>query len=264
MSLSVLERMRALRVCVIGDAMDDCYVFGHCTRLAQEAPVPIFVPERTERREGGAANVALQLGALCDQVRLMHPRKRSAKTRWIAGTHQVLRMDEDEIAPADWYARLDAAEEVQSADVVILSDYAKGALTEPLCRLVIEMGKPVVVDPKGSSWAKYAGATMICPNEREYAAWDGAHAPPIIVHKRGAAGLTIRTQDGETTVPACAQAVYDVTGAGDVVVAVMAAALGAHMPLTDAAALANRAAGWAVGQVGTTVVPRERFIEWLQ
>jgi bifunctional ADP-heptose synthase (sugar kinase/adenylyltransferase) len=261
--VDVLERMAALNVLVIGDAMWDEYRFGECTRLAQEAPVPVFEVRAHEKRFGGAANVAAQIGELCG-VRLLSPPDRCTKVRYIAGTHQLLRIDDDRIARSDWYDRLEVATEVQRADVVVLSDYAKGALTEPLCRLVMDLAKLVVVDPKGTSWQKYQGAHVICPNEREFEAWDGHESPPIIVHKRGSLGLRLIQSEQTVDVPACAQAVYDVTGAGDVIVSVIAACLGVGMDIREAAALANRAAGWAVGQVGTTVVPRERFAAWLR
>ncbi len=258
----LIERMAGVRALVIGDAMVDEYRFGTVARLAQEAPVPVFHVDRVERRPGGAANVAAQIGELC-AVDLIAPDVRCTKVRYLAGTHQVLRVDDDQYARTDWWRNRGVVEAAARADVVVLSDYAKGALATELCQRVIEAARLVVVDPKGESWRMYEGAHVVCPNEREFEAWDGNERPPAIVHKRGPLGLRLIQGEQTVDVPACAQAVYDVTGAGDVVVAVIAAALGAGMPLIEAAHLANRAAGWAVGQIGTTVVPRGRFVEWL-
>ena len=167
------------------------------------------------------------------------------------------------------------------ADAVVLSDYKKGVVSEVVAARVIEVavahGKPVVVDPKGRDYAKYRGATVITPNADEAgqaanvpiegesdlleaasrlsAACDGA----ALLVTRGAAGMTLFTRDSRLDVPTRARDVYDVTGAGDTVVAMLAVALGRDMPLEQAVVLANAAAGIVVGKVGTSTVTLEEL-----
>jgi rfaE bifunctional protein kinase chain/domain len=138
---------------------------------------------------------------------------------------------------------------------VILSDYGKGLLDEKLCQYFIDFAKrrkiPVFVDPKGPDWSKYHGADWICPNEQEWAGHLSRYLDiPKVLRKRGPHGLTI----DDTDFPSAARAVFDVTGAGDTVVAVFAMAICAGADPGSAAQLANIAAGWTVGQVGTVSI----------
>lgn len=268
--LDTVERFSAVRALVVGDALIDHYHFGRIDRISPEAPVPIFVEDysKAEIRRGGADNVAHQLEALGCQVCTAFALRRSIKHRYMVGHYQVFRVDKDH------YETPHESFEVSlhDVDVVVLSDYAKGFLTPALCQDVIETAKakniPVVVDPKGTDWSKYSDATVLCPNQREFEAWNKLMPPAQIVLKRGEHGLSvIEYCEGENgyraccDVPAQARHVYDVTGAGDVVVAVVAAALGVGCGLRDAARLATFAAGYAVGEVGTTVCPKEKLIE---
>lgn len=267
--VDTVERFADARALVVGDALIDHYHFGHIDRISPEAPVPVFVEDysKAEMRRGGADNVAHQLEVLGYRVRTAFPVRRSIKHRYMVGHYQVFRVDKDcHETPDDSFEV-----SLNDIDVIVLSDYAKGFVTPALCEEVIETAKardiPVVVDPKGTNWSKYSGATVVCPNQREFDLWDYVDQPRNILLKRGEAGLSVieaNTQYGMPTrfdIPAQARHVYDVTGAGDVVVAVVAAALGVGCDLRNAARLATFAAGYAVGEVGTTVCPKEKLIE---
>jgi len=139
-------------------------------------------------------------------------------------------------------------------DAVILSDYAKGALTPELCASVLkqcrELEIPVIVDPKGEGWGKYVGCSVICPNEKEARNCE-IDLFDTVLFKEGANGMTLLENGRRKHIEATAKAVFDVTGAGDTVVAVLAAAMAAGAGLEDAALLANLAAGHVVGLPGT-------------
>jgi len=267
-SLADLVRMfSTVRALVIGDCMVDQYHWGRVDRLSPEGPVPIFLEEGTESRRGGADNVAHQLEVLGCHVKTVFAKRWSVKHRYFAGHHQVLRLDDDHRASAQ---DVDEACEriaycINDVDVVILSDYAKGLLTPQLCQDVIKMHKPVVVDPKGSDWAKYRGATVICPNEHELVSHTEDWHCGMIVAKLGAKGLAIRTLDGveHLRIPAVAKQVFDVTGAGDVVTALIAAGLGVNASMENAAIIANHAAGVVVGKLGTAVCSKQELIDSL-
>ncbi len=256
-----------VRALVIGDAIVDQYHWGRVERLSPEAPVPIFIEESTEPRRGGADNVAHQMETLGCRVKTVFAKRWSVKHRYFAGHHQVFRSDDDQRAGQqdvdDACQRI--AHCIHDYDVVVLSDYAKGLLTPQLCRDVINKRKPVVVDPKGSNWEKYRGSTVICPNEHEL----GSHSQDwhcgLIVAKLGAKGLAIRTHDGveHLRIPTVAKQVFDVTGAGDVVTALLAAGLAVNASLENAAIIANHAAGIVVGKLGTAVCSKADLIESL-
>ena len=253
----ILDKLSDVRVLVCGDAILDVYHFGRVDRISPEAPVPIFVEDlkKIETRRGGADNVAHQLEALGCQVSEHLSKFPSVKHRYMVGHHQVFRIDYDSDAFGESYTS-----SLEGLDCIVLSDYNKGFLTSRVCQgLLAEAWKleiPVIVDPKGTDWTKYQGADIICPNEKEWAAVQFIEPPNAdLVIKYGEKGLGIR-RFGETTtrlMPARAKTVFDVTGAGDVVVAVLAAAIGTGASLEDAATLANLAAGHVVGQLGTAV-----------
>lgn len=267
-SLADLVRMFCtVRVLVIGDAMEDDYHFGRVDRLSPEAPVPVFIEESVQARRGGADNVAHQLEVLGCHVHTVFASRLCVKHRYFAGHHQIFRRDADCFATAQ---DVDAAAKriaycINNFDVIVLSDYAKGLLTPQLCQDVIKTRKPVIVDPKGTDWAKYRGATVVCPNEHEL----GAHSEDwhcgMIVAKLGSRGIAIRTHDGveHLRIPAVAKQVFDVTGAGDVVTAVIAAAMGVNASMENAAIIANHAAGVVVGKLGTAVCSKDELIESL-
>lgn len=259
-----------VRVLVIGDAIVDQYHFGRVERLSPEAPVPIFIEEITEPRRGGADNVAHQLEVLGCRVRSIFANRLSVKHRYFAGHHQIFRRDADHWATAEDIedASKRVAYHINDTDVVVLSDYNKGILTHELCQDVIRLGRPVVVDPKGRDWAKYRGASVICPNSLELAMVDvDAISPAMrIVEKQGPLGLKVHTARGTQTdnISATAKQVYDVTGAGDVVTALVAASIGVGASLHDAAIIANHAAGVVVGKLGTAVCTKNELLESLR
>lgn len=269
----ILERFTDLHILVAGDPMTDVYHFGRVDRLSPEAPVPVFVEESVSRRAGGAANVVAQLRALNVTSRSTFPPCEvwTEKHRYLVGHQQLFRVDHDFNVQADWSRHGDA----KDWQALVISDYAKGALLGPMLEHKIAefalAGVPIIVDPKGTVWTRYVGATVICPNDREMSGtWNGI---PAVVHKRGALGLRLygaptpyrepEAVDGMgisrhfQDFPAKAKHVFDVTGAGDTVTAVIAATVAAGGTLEQACELANIAAGYVVGEVGTTVCPLE-------
>ena len=305
----LLESFPGTRVLVVGDVMLDEYVWGAVSRISPEAPVPVVdVHERTFR-PGGAANAAAGVAALGgvavlagvigddghgsllrtalrereldgDGLFVDPQRLTTTKTRVIAHSQQVVRTDVEQRAPlaADVHDRLVefAVGQVGDAECVVISDYAKGVVTDELARAVIAEARssstPVVVDPKGLDWARYANATVLTPNVHEAARAAGVYydGDPDVVEicerlrptlagcalllTRGQAGMTLVSNGASLDVPATAQEVYDVTGAGDTVVSVLAVALARRAPLEAAVRLANAAAGVAVGHVGAAQV----------
>jgi D-beta-D-heptose 7-phosphate kinase/D-beta-D-heptose 1-phosphate adenosyltransferase len=215
-------------------------------------------------------------------------RATTVKTRYFAGIQQLLRTDReatgslDSKAAADIVARAEAA--LDRTDVVVLSDYGKGVLAGPLAGRLIaaaaKAGRPIIVDPKGDDFTRYRGASLVTPNRRELAeasrmpaatddeviaaarAIIGRCGIAAVLCTRSAEGMTLVAEDAADHLPAEARAVFDVSGAGDTVVAAVAAALGAGMALVDAAMLANVAAGIVVGKVGTAVAwPQEMIAD---
>lgn len=256
------------RALVIGDPMDDIYRFGRVERVSQEAPVPVFVGEHTDVRRGGADNVAANLEALGLQVTTCFPeRPWTMKLRYMVGHHQLFRVDHDRhlLPTARDVEDIATHLRLRPPDVVVLSDYAKGWLSHDLCKAVIGNTRaPVVVDPKGPHWAKYAYADVICPNEAEWIQVCKRYPGGVraMILKRGARGLRldqfikvspVLDTAESIDIPAQARHVFDVTGAGDTVVATVAATLAAGGTFETAARLANLAAGIVVGEVGTSV-----------
>lgn len=268
----IVEKMSGVHALVIGDAITDEYIFCRSDRICPEAPVPVLVPVRRERRPGGAKNVVAQLKVLGCSTQELFGYPISLKQRYMVGHQLVLRVDTDcqaELAPEDGIAVFDELISQRRPDVIILSDYAKGTLSPELCQHVIEeAGKRsvyVVVDPKGEDWSKYWGAELLCPNQKEYdAVRRRLSMSSNIVIKRGEHGLHVSTDEISTTLPAQARHVFDVTGAGDTVVAVMAAAIAAGANIVPAAQLANLAAGYVVGEIGTTVCPKDTLLGLLK
>lgn len=272
----VLSRFEAgaLRILVVGDAMLDTYYFGLVGRICPEAPVPVFVTERTDTRAGGAANVFTQLSHLGIDTRLFAGINRSSKRRYMVGHHLLLRVDADMYNNPSAIEIQDIAYTIEGhawlPHAVVLSDYAKGQCSPRLCQRTIEAararGIPVIVDPKGADWEKYAGATVICPNEHEWAQVDStAPEGSMVLVKHGDKGLALfgpvdsNGNRHAQLFPSVAQKVYDVTGAGDTVVALVAATLAAGGTLSLAAVLANVAAGVVVAKVGTSTCSLEEL-----
>jgi rfaE bifunctional protein kinase chain/domain len=299
------------RVLVVGDVMLDRYWFGEVSRISPEAPVPVVRIARMEERPGGAANVARNAAALGAQATLLavvgddEPAASLArllrtegvtahltrdpslhttvKLRVIGRQQQLLRIDFENLpAPDALEAKLVSFEaELQAADVVILSDYAKGALThvERMIEAARAAGKPVLVDPKGDEYERYRHATLLTPNRGEFREVAGrwkseedlaARAQRLRESLELSALLVTRSEEGMTLfrenevlhVPTVAQEVYDVSGAGDTVIATLGVMLAAGLDLADAVRWANKAAGIVVGKLGTAVVhPEELFAE---
>jgi len=297
----------AARVLVAGDVMLDRYLFGATGRISPEAPVPVVHVRETDDRPGGAANVAVNLAALGTRTTLIGLvgndeaantlesilRRRGirtalqrvpglptiTKTRVQSRGQQLIRLDQEE---TDGRGGDDLAtqvrEQVSGNDVVVLSDYGKGALSavKDMIRVCRDAGVAVLVDPKGSDFGKYAGATMITPNQSEFEAVAGrANSDDDLVERARrmvddlelGALLVTRSEKGMLLVAAGdepvflstqAREVYDVTGAGDTVIATVAAAISTGLDFRTAAAIANLAAGLVVRKIGVaTVTPSE-------
>ncbi len=291
------------RVLVVGDAMLDRYWFGAVDRISPEAPVPVVRVNREEERLGGAANVAMnvtRLGAQCTLLTVVGDdpagqRLREllaeqgvatvvgtdaqlrtvVKLRVIGRSQQLLRVDFENQPDHEVLQQMlaDYRRLLGQHDVVLLSDYGKGGLTHvgEMIELARAAGKPVLVDPKGSDFSRYAGATAITPNRAELAAVVGAwHGEADLASRstalraslglaallvtRSEEGISLFDDAGHLHLPTTAREVFDVTGAGDTVIASLAALLACGMPLREAAAQANRAAGIVVSRFGTAAV----------
>ena len=291
------------RVLVVGDVMLDRYWFGEVSRISPEAPVPVVKVERSEERPGGAANVARNAAALGAAVTLLsvigHDEAgacleklvldegiegrlhrdpsvpTTVKLRVIGRQQQLLRIDFETVpSHAVLAAKLDEFERsVARADVVILSDYAKGGLThiERMIACARAAHKTVLVDPKGEDFARYHGATAMTPNRAEFrqvaGSWKteaefAAKAQRMrsslgleaLLVTRSEEGMTLFTRGNVLHVPAHAREVYDVSGAGDTVIATLGVKLAFGEKLPDAVRAANVAAGIVVGKLGTAVV----------
>lgn len=270
--------MRGKVAYVMGDAMTDRYSFGRVLRISPEAPVPIFLEDRLEDREGGAANVAANLKALGLHVWTSYAPQRCIKHRYFVGQHQVFRQDHDRLSRPDYREISGVVDQVMThpPDVIVLSDYSKGWLSSSLCQQVIKaaeiLGVPIVVDPKGADWSRYKGASVICPNQVEYdnARAAGAKHTMNVLIKQGDAGATLVRYDAISglfltdVLKARARRVYDVTGAGDTVTAVVAAFLSVGADLYDAANFAMIAAGHVVGEIGTAVCSDQQLAQHLK
>ena len=306
----IIDRFAGIEVLVVGDIMADHYVRGSVSRTSPEAPVPILAVEEEEWLPGGAANVARNLVSLGAEVHLVglvgedaagsrlaerlagEPRLHAhlltdptrptvEKTRCVAQGQQMLRIDRETTSPIEG-ALLDRAMETVEGLLpkcrgVIVSDYAKGFLPPEFLRRLGEAvcgsGVPMLVDPKGLDFARYAGATVVTPNRREASEFtrvpirDDASAEraataiqevvagEAVIVTRGAAGVTVRLRDGTVHhLRARAREVYDVTGAGDTFIGVVGLGVSAGAEMRQAAELGNLAAGIAVGLAGVATV----------
>ncbi len=295
-------------VLVIGDVMLDRYVYGQVTRISPEAPVPILSVEREIAYPGGAGNVVRNLTAVGAAVALVSVvgddlagsdltglvggqpgvepwllvqggRTTTLKTRLVAGGHHLLRTDREVTTPihprlADRMISI-ASDAMAATGVTVLSDYQKGLLAGDVAARLIAaahgLGRMVIVDPKGSDYARYAGADVVIPNRRDLGEGAGLpvedeasviaaaralrerHGFGAVLVTEGSAGMTLVDATTARHFPAEAAEVYDVSGAGDTVTAVLAAGLAVKLDLPLAVRLANLAAGIVVGKVGTAV-----------
>ena len=305
MDKAILESKRLL---IVGDMMLDKYWFGDATRISPEAPVPVVRVQRTEERLGGAANVALNVRSLGSAVTLMSfvgqdeagetavrlleqagitPRlhidphlKTTVKLRLLARQQQVVRIDFEDHPGTEVLAALtgEFAGRIGGFDALILSDYGKGGL-DHITQMIAsarDAGVPILIDPKGSNYDRYSGATIITPNRSELAqvvgSWSSEEELTVkaqnlrgrlglkgLLLTRSEEGMTLFDENGALTVPAQAREVYDVSGAGDTVIAVLATMLAAGMELPQAVRTANRAGSIVVGKLGTASVSYEEL-----
>ena len=297
-------RFDTAQVLVVGDVMLDRYWYGSTSRISPEAPVPVVKVGHTEDRIGGAGNVALNIASLGSGVSLvaivgrdeaavsLRSRLDSAgihcdfqvsdndptitKLRVISRSQQLLRVDFEE-----GFGAADASELTTRTSVLlegvrglVLSDYGKGALRDPGALIAVAKARqvPVLVDPKGTDFSRYHGATLLTPNLHEFEAVAGSSSSEqelvakgldliatleleALLVTRGDQGMTlIRPGHQALHLPARAREVFDVTGAGDTVISVLAASLAAGVDIAAAVALANIAAGIVVGKLGTATV----------
>lgn len=307
-----LEQLGQPRLLIVGDLILDRYVSGEVSRISPEAPIPVLLATRREERLGGAGNVAANLCSMDAAVALIGvvgsdasgqdllgllsgmgvdvsgcvrdgSRPTTVKTRMISGVQQMIRIDWEEARAidAEVEARILAAvaEQVPKCAGVLLSDYGKGVLTERVLRAAIDAaraaGVPVLVDPKGSDFRRYRGATLLTPNRKEAEVALGykiksleelpAAAAELMrvadlsmsVITLGADGICFLDQGGRfVRVPTVARAVFDVTGAGDTVIALLALCLADGQSIDQAVGLANQGAGLVVAKRGAASVTR--------
>lgn len=300
---------------VIGDVMLDRYLMGEVNRISPEAPVPVVLIKSEQQRAGGAANVAANLALLGIQTRMVGligndnegqrllaamseygidtqamittpVRPTIAKTRILGGHQQMMRLDQEIASELTVTEASQVMQTIQTAlqqqpALIILSDYAKGLLTEAVCQQVIAYGRtnniPVLVDPKGRNYDKYRGATALTPNKKETAeacdtqvndaglidkasSLKAALALDFLAVTRGEEGITL-IADQTSHLSATAKQVFDVSGAGDTVIATLAAGLMHGLNALDSLSLANIAAGVVVGKVGTVPITKADLID---
>lgn len=311
----ILAQFPGKRVLIVGDVMLDEYLWGEMHRISPEAPVPVVEFRECIYRPGGAANTAVNITSLGGQAILggvvgedeqakilwerlsrcgvkmyeLFPdfsRPTTTKTRLIAHSQQVVRIDREErhsLSPEMEDKLLKwIKDRIKKADACLLSDYAKGVLTSRIIEETIQFAqqahKPLVVDPKGLDYSKYSGATVVTPNLQE-AKLVLAHIPnppqgvweigqQLLALLEGSAILITRGSEGmslfkpgqeEVHIPAVPLHVYDVTGAGDTVAATLTLALAAGATLEWGARLANVAASIVISKVGTATVSLEEL-----
>ena len=306
-----------IRCLVVGDLMLDEYLWGRAERISPEAPVQVVDVIREELRLGGAGNVVHNLAALGAQVSVcsvigddqngrellgqfchhqidteaifLDPgRRTSRKTRVVAANQQIVRIDREsrEALPAAFEREicLWITAHVCEFKVVVLSDYNKGVLTPAVIASAVAAATaadiPVLIDPKGTDYSRYVGATLLTPNRKEAEAASGiaindtasltlaAHAIMAatgvkhLLVTRSEEGMSLFSQGGEAVhIPTVAREVFDVSGAGDTVLAALAVGIASGLSMAESARLANVAAGIAVGKLGTSIVTPQEIID---
>ena len=302
------EQVAQARVLVVGDAMLDRYWHGAVERISPEAPVPVVKVSREEERIGAAANVAYNVSTLGAQASFLgvvgddepgHKLEKllkdtgirthlkrdpglrtTVKLRVIGRQQQLLRMDFENEPDHEVLALQNEsfAQLLPQQDAILFSDYGKGGLAHipTMIESARAAKKPVLVDPKGSDYTRYRGATVITPNRAELqdvvGRWNGeddlrTRAQNLrgslglqgLLVTRSEEGMTLYDDAGELHVKAQAREVFDVTGAGDTVIATLATMVAAGLSLRDALPIANRAGGIVVGKFGTATVSYEEL-----
>ena len=313
---SIQQSQNPPAILVIGDLMIDHYIWGDATRLSPEAPVPIVNVKNESTTLGGAANVAQNLvslgakvtlggvigdddfgarlieilaseGIATDAILKDTQRPTTVKTRVVAGSHQLVRVDREVTDPIrsvledELVTSLGAY--INEADIVLFSDYGKGlfspALTQRLIQVISSKNKKVIIDPKGLNYEKYKGAFMIKPNRKELAEAAKAEKIKTIEDLQKAArtifeqtkveylvvtlseeGMVILDENGYQTLPVKATAVFDVTGAGDTVLATIAYFIASGLSIEEACELANHAAAIVIRRVGSATTTIDEII----
>jgi len=314
---TIFAHAAELRCLVIGDLMLDEYLWGRADRISPEAPVQVVDVVREELRLGGAGNVVHNLAALGAQVSVCSvvgddqngrellgqfchhhintsavfqdpDRRTSRKTRVVAAHQQIVRIDREsrEALPADVEQQLCRwiASHSHEYAVVVLSDYNKGVLTPAVIAAAVAAAAavniPILVDPKGTDYSRYAGATLLTPNRKEAEAASGiaitdtatlAQAAGVIMSQvglqhllitRSEEGMSLFSKSGEMVhIPTVAREVFDVSGAGDTVLASLAVGIASGLSMAQSAQLANIAAGIAVGKLGTSIVTPQEIVD---
>jgi D-beta-D-heptose 7-phosphate kinase/D-beta-D-heptose 1-phosphate adenosyltransferase len=314
--IQATRQFRKKRIMVIGDLMLDRFIWGAVSRISPEAPVPVVEVRKETTCLGGAANVVanisslggnpVPLGVLGDDIEgeslraefkalgisagglvVDRGRATSVKTRIIAHHQQVCRADREDRSPLspESHDRILKVfrSRFESADAIVISDYAKGLISKALLGEILPLaksrGKVVCIDPKSSDLSIYRPATVITPNthEVERAAGLAIHnrdgllraghkllrqtGIPYLLVTRGEEGMTLFGGGKPAThIPTVAREVFDVTGAGDTVISVLALGLVSGLSMLEAAVLANIAAGIVVGKLGTASVAPEELI----
>jgi D-beta-D-heptose 7-phosphate kinase/D-beta-D-heptose 1-phosphate adenosyltransferase len=302
------------RLLVVGDVMLDKYIWGEVGRISPEAPVPVVRATHQSQQPGGAANVAMNIAKLGAQVevigftggdddeRLLIAGLRAngiaagfvvsegfptiTKQRILGGRQQMLRLDNERLGPRAQsdYDRLTAKvlAQLPGCRAVVLSDYAKGALTPEVCQAVIQAARrldiPVLVDPKSADLTRYRGATTVCPNLGELSAAVHRETRDLkalleaaeslvaqldlefLIATLGEKGIALLRPGNRFVAPAIARQVFDVSGAGDTVIAVLALCLASGLKPETAVGLANIGAGIVVGKVGTVPVEKHELL----
>lgn len=337
---SIIQKFSGVNILCIGDVMLDHFVYGKVNRISPEAPVPIFNRDRDKTMLGGAGNVfanCASLGCQADIVclrgedepgRIIEEKIRELredplciavsgvpsieKTRIIAGNNHLIRIDTECPFVGNPFSDKEIcgilAEKIAAADVVLLSDYGKGLLSPESCRTIFtlaqETATPVLVDPKGTDYSKYAGATLVKPNLKEFMQATGVPVSPaepdfeqhlceearrmmarcgfanvlVTLSEHGMIFVNSESSRSAVRIATEAREVFDVSGAGDTCLAVLGASLGAGADISEAMKLANLAAGIVVGKLGTSSIcaqeltdalsrrgiPAGKGIEWRQ
>ena len=312
MTTDRIPEFSCAKIMVLGDLMLDRYLIGSSHRISPEAPVPVLKVEQQKDQLGGAANVALNLAMLGCEVMLsgicgqdeagesMSARLHSAgvgflpiqpsdaittiKQRIVCQAQQMLRVDfEEEMSDCTPQLLSTLEEHIENIQLLVLSDYAKGVLirAEEFIELANDNDTPVFIDPKGSDFDRYRGASLLTPNIHEFERVAGACVNEqdmvdrgmamidrlqldALLITRGDKGMTLLARDdvcvhSELHIPTVAHEVYDVTGAGDTVIATLAGACASGWSIDDAAILANQAAALVVARTGTSAVSTEEL-----
>jgi len=310
---SKLQQLATARVLVIGDVMLDRYWIGDVDRISPEAPVPIVSVKQTDERIGGAGNVARNitaLGGLCSlmgivgndaagrkiadiagnsgvdlQLEEQPDYETAVKLRVLSKNQQLIRADFESIPDSSTLNQMKTRFEqlVNGFDIVIFSDYGKGALSDiqSLIGIALGAGKPVLVDPKGTDFERYYGATMMTPNLAEFEAVAGRVSNEASLNSKAQdmvsrfgfekllvtlseKGMTLfQTGNQPIHVESRHQEVFDVSGAGDTVISVMAMALGSKLDAATSIEIANAAAGAVISKLGTATVSQSELLEIL-